>query len=423
MINQEERQPAETALILGFQHSGISVQEAEALLDELESLVRTMGLDVLAKRLVKLDRPQPRLYTGTGKADEMVRLAEDLDADCIIFDDSLSPSQQRNWEELSGRCVIDRQEVILDIFAARASTREAVLQVALARMEYSLPRLTRAWTHLSRQKGGTKGTRGEGETQLEVDRRIVLRKISKLKKELIRVRRQRGTMRKKREEKGVPMAGLIGYTNAGKSSLLKTLAGGEIFVEDKLFATLDPTTRRVSLSEGGEILITDTVGFVRKLPHNLVEAFRSTLEETFHSDFLIHVIDASSPEAEEQAVTTLGVLEELGTEEKEILTVFNKIDLLGKDGISPVLENHFPEAVSISAATGEGIEEFRQRLDELIRKTRNVHSFLLPADRFDLAAYLHRAGVVMNEEHTPEGIRITASVPEEASGRLAAFRE
>ncbi|MBI9103588.1 MAG: GTPase HflX [Spirochaetales bacterium] len=422
MIEQDERQPAETALLAGFHHKGTSLQEAEALLDELESLVTTMGLEVLGKILIKIDRPQARLYTGTGKAEEISEMAEELDADCIIFDDPLSPSQQRNWEEITGRCVIDRQEVILDIFAARASTREAVLQVALARMEYSLPRLTRAWTHLSRQKGGTKGTRGEGETQLEVDRRIVLRKISKLKKELIKIRKQRSTMRKRRETRGVPAAGLVGYTNAGKSSLLKALAGGEIFVEDKLFATLDPTTRRVELSEGDEILMTDTVGFVRKLPHGLVEAFRSTLEETLHSDFLIHVVDASSPEALDQAVTTLKVLEEIGIEEKEILTVFNKEDLLREEGIAADLIERFPEAHVISTETGSGMEELKTAIEKIIRESRGVATYLLPPDRYDLAAYIHRSGTIISEEHSHAGTKITARIPEEAEGRLANFR-
>ena len=381
-----------------------------------------MGLMVLDTVLIKIDRPQARLYTGTGKADEINRLADELDADCLIFDDPLSPSQQRNWETLTGRCVIDRQEVILDIFAARASTREAVLQVALARMEYSLPRLTRAWTHLSRQKGGTKGTRGEGETQLEVDRRIVLRKISKLKKELITVRKQRSTMRKRRETGGAVTAGLVGYTNAGKSSLLKALAGGDIFIEDKLFATLDPTTRRVELSGGDEILITDTVGFVRKLPHDLVEAFRSTLEVTLHADFLLHVVDASSPEALDQARTTLKVLEELGVEEKEILTIFNKEDLLGGEGISADLADRFQEAMIVSTKTGQGLEAFKAVLENKVRENRSTGTYLLPPDRYDLAAYLHRSGTILKEEHLAEGTRITVRLSREAAGRMEPYK-
>ena len=228
-----------------------------------------------------------------------------MEADCSIFDDDISPSQQRNWEALSELCVIDRREVILDIFTARANTREAVLQVGLARMEYSLPRLTRAWTHLSRQRGGARGNRGEGETQLEVDRRIVLRKINRMKKELIKVKSNRATMRRLRTSIPEPTASLVGYTNAGKSSLLNALSGTDVFVENKLFATLDTTARKISPEGGKQFLLTDIVGFIRKLPHSLVETFKSTLEETHYADFLLLLLDASSPEVIHHYETTM----------------------------------------------------------------------------------------------------------------------
>ena len=257
----------ETALLVCVRLPGMSSTELDYMKEELSNLIDTMGLKVLEVVTATLKKPTPRYFVGSGKAQEIADYAKELEADCIVFDDDLSPSQQRNWEELSGVCVIDRHEVILDIFANRATTKEATLQVGLARMEYSLPRLTRAWTHLSRQRGGTKGTRGEGETQLEVDRRIVLRKISKFKAELKKVRSNRATLRKQRTSIPIPTASIVGYTNAGKSSLLNALTGADVFIEDKLFATLDPTTRRVKLKGGNEILLTDTVGFIRKLPH------------------------------------------------------------------------------------------------------------------------------------------------------------
>lgn len=422
MIGQEESVPAESAYLIGIKDRDTSDDKAAALLDELGSLVETMGLSIIGQEVVKIDNPQARLYLGTGKAAEVMEVAKESGADCIVFDVSLSPSQQRNWERLSGLCVIDRQEVILDIFAARASTREAVIQVALARMEYSLPRLTRAWTHLSRQRGGSKGTRGEGETQLEVDRRIVLKKISKMKKELLKIRSQRATQRKQRQAVPCPTAGLVGYTNAGKSSLLKALSGKEIFVEDKLFATLDPTTRRVDLGGGEELLVTDTVGFVRNLPHDLVEAFRSTLEETLTSDFLIHVLDASSPEVLDHARTTLQVLEEVGAGDKPVFTVFNKRDLCDSTELPWYLKERFPESHFISTHTGEGMPELIQALERQVRQSLKAGRYLIPQDRYDLVAYAHRSGKIIEEKHTDEGTLITTRLSAEAAGRLEGYR-
>jgi GTP-binding protein HflX len=257
----------ERAILIGLHDNQTDYHEAEEHLEELEELVKNLDIPVIDRLLVNLKVPMARYLLGSGKAEEIAELADEQQADCLIFDGELSPSQQRNWEKLTKKCVIDRQEVILDIFANRASTREAVLQVELARMQYSLPRLTRAWTHLSRQRGGAKGTRGEGEKQIEADRRMVQQRISQLHRELKEVRKHRQTQRKSRERHQMPHAAIVGYTNAGKSSLLNRLCDSNVLVEDKLFATLDPTTRKVKLSNNQELLLTDTVGFVRKLPH------------------------------------------------------------------------------------------------------------------------------------------------------------
>lgn len=410
----------ETALLVVPRFQGESERESRSALDELESLVDTMGLETARGIIAPLRKPASRYFFGSGKADEIVELADELDVDCIIFDEDLSPSQQRNWEALSKRCVIDRHEVILDIFAARASTREAVLQVGLARMEYSLPRLTRAWTHLSRQRGGSRGTRGEGETQLEVDRRIVLRKISRMKQELIQVRKNRGVMRKQREAVPLPTAAIVGYTNAGKSSLLHSLTGAEVLIEDKLFATLDPTTRRIKLDGGNELLLTDTVGFIRKLPHDLVDAFKSTLEETALADFLLLMVDASDQELEEHLKVTKQVLNEIGAGEKPVLICFNKTDLCTPAELHG-LEMRFPDAVFFSIRSGEGLDKLPAALERMLYGGLIRHSYRLPASRHDLVALAHRTGKVHGEEYLEEEIILDATVPPKTDGVLRSF--
>lgn len=338
---KEKPKMVERALLVGVYRRGDDERIARNLLDELAELTRTLGIGIVGDQLVRIQQPQPKFFVGSGKAEEICELARELQADVIVFDNELTPAQQRSWESHSKLCVIDRHEVILDIFAKRAQTKEARLQVALARMEYSLPRLTRAWTHLSRQGGGV-GAKGEGETQLETDRRLVRKRIDKLKTELTEVRARRATQRKQRERVPVPHAAIVGYTNAGKSSLLKRMTEADVLVADKLFATLDTTTRRIELPNNRPLLLTDTVGFVRNLPHDLVDAFKATLEEAVLADFLIHVVDASQPDAIAFHKTTLDVLQELGAEEKPILTVFNKIDLAEPEQLRP-LRLHFPE--------------------------------------------------------------------------------
>src|ERR1700674_5618309 len=324
---KERPKQVQRALLIGVFKDGEQKEESESLLAELDALVDTLEIPVIDRLLVKVQARNARYFVGSGKAEEIAEHAKQLEVDVIVFDNGLSPAQQRNWEALSGMAVIDRQEVILDIFAKRAQTREARLQVDLARMEYSLPRLTRAWSHLSRQGGGL-GGKGEGETQLETDRRLIRKQIDRLKSDLELVRLRRATQRKQRQRLPLPSAAIVGYTNVGKSALLKKLTGAHVLVEDKLFATLDTTTRRVMLPSGQSLLLTDTVGFIRNLPHRLIEAFKATLEEAVLSDFLIHVLDASHPRVFDFYQTTMRVLGELGADAKRMITVLNKIDLV-----------------------------------------------------------------------------------------------
>ena len=337
----------------------------------------------------------------------------------IVLDEALSPAQQRNWEEQSGLAVIDRQEVILEIFSDRAHTREATLQVALARMEYSLPRLTRAWMHLSRQRGkGAMG--GEGETQLEVDRRIVRDRIAHLKVELANVVKQRGVQRTRRQRIPIPTCAIVGYTNAGKSTLLNTLTGAHIYVADKLFATLDPTTRQLVLRGNQKLLITDTVGFIRRLPHNLVEAFKATLEEVVVADFLIHVLDVTNPNFEHHHATTMSVLAELGAADKTIITVFNKID--ASDSLMRRRARQLvPDALFVSAHTRAGLDTLEARCLELIADTLGSTELLVPHDRYDVIARLHKLGHIHEQEHEDAGVRIKGRFPATQAGFFAPF--
>src|SRR5215472_10017448 len=366
MINVTQKpNRVERALLVGVFKEAAQKQDAESLLDELNSLVKTLGIPIAESLLVRVMEPSPRYFVGSGKAEEIFSRSRCVGADVIIFDNELSPAQQRNLESLVGIAVIDRQEVILDIFAQRAQTKEARLQVELARMEYSLPRLTRAWGHLNRQ-GGELGGKGEGETQLETDRRLVRRRIDRLKEDLELVRSRRATQRKKRVRLPLPNCAIVGYTNAGKSALLKKLTGAQVLVEDKLFATLDTTTRRVELPTGQGLLLTDTVGFVRNLPHRLVEAFKATLEEAVLADFLVHVLDASHPHVYDFFETTMQVLAELGADSKRMITVLNKIDRVEDQATIHTLRLHFPDAVFLSVRTGEGIEELLYRMADML---------------------------------------------------------
>ncbi len=409
------------AFLVTLQPPGETESRASGHLDELKGLVRTLGMETLEGIVVRHREKHPRLLVGSGKATEIADRAKELGADLVIFDDELSPSQQRNWESDTGLTVIDRQEVILEIFCDRALTREAVLQVALARMQYSLPRLARSYTDLSRQRGGARGNRGGGEMQLEVDRRVILDKIDKLKDELVLVRQHRDRTRQRRDRGSLPTASIVGYTNAGKSTLLNRLADANILQEDKLFATLDPTTRRTPLGGGVDILLTDTVGFIQKLPHHLVDAFHSTLEEAVQADFLVHVVDASHPDWEVQRQTTLSVLGSLGASDKPQLLVFNKIDALGDEVTRRGLELQFPEAVFVSLRQGTGVEELKRRMVAAVKAVHSPRKIRLPLDRGDLVGYLYKNAQVLTERYTEDSIEIEALIPPAALAAVAAF--
>jgi GTPase len=410
---------AQRAFLIGVQDQEMPEGEGEELLAELTELVENLGLSIVRATLVKLRNLSPALYLGKGKAQELAALAKEDGAEVIVFDSALSPAQQRNWEELAGMAVIDRQEVILEVFADRAHTREAVLQVALARMEYSLPRLTRAWTHLSRQRGrGSMG--GEGETQLEQDRRVVRNRIAHLKEELAQVVRQRGIQRTRRVRVPLPTASIVGYTNAGKSSLLNRLTGSHVLAENKLFATLDPTTRQLVLKGNQKLLLTDTVGFIRRLPHGLVEAFKATLEEVLVADFLIHVVDITSPHFEKHRATTLSVLAELGAGDCPVVNVFNKVDLADAAEIRAARQA-VPDALFVSALSGAGIAALEDRCREMIADGLGSVRLLIPLDRYDIVARLHELGNVQVQEHREDGVLVTGRFPASQNGALAPF--
>lgn len=411
---KEKPRMVERAMLIGITLPGDDDSTTRSLLDELRELVTTLGIGLQHEVQLSIRKPQAKFLLGTGKAEELIAEAKAHDCDVIVFDNELTPAQQRNWEQAADDkiLVIDRQEVILDIFGKRAQTKEAVLQVELARLEYNLPRLKSAWSHLSRQRGGGSTQRDAGETQQELDQRMVRTQITRVKRELESVIQHRHVQRKKRMTVPVPTCAIVGYTNAGKSSLLNQLTNSDILAEDKLFATLDPTSRRCPLPSGQPLIVTDTVGFVRNLPHRLVNAFKATLEEAVVSSFLIHVLDVNSPEIEAHAETTLSVLRGLGADEKKIITVFNKVDDLWSEDIRLTLSFRYPEALFVSAHTGEGIPELLERMEAIVEADFAQLRLLIPHDRYDLVARLHREGGVRKEEARDDGTYIVGSVPE-----------
>ena len=412
MIETSERgNKVEKALLIGVAFNSNEIKEVQTLLEELEELVETLGIKIVRSEIISVRTPNAGLLMGKGKAEYVHELAKAHECDVIIFDNELSPGQQRNWEKLTDITVIDRQEIIIDIFAQRAQTKEAVLQVELARMEYMLPRLKRAWTHLSRQRGGGAMQRGEGEQQLQVDRRLIRKRITTLKKELSEVIQHRGIQRKRRMKVPLPTAAIIGYTNAGKSSLLNALTGSEVLSEDKLFATLDPTTRRLKLPTGQVLLLTDTVGFVRRLPHRLVEAFKATLEEAIVGEFLIHVVDLCSPDLEHHMATTSRVMAELGVEDKPTLIAFNKIDKINDPVLINSLKAQYPDSVFISAVTQEGLDQLIEKFEAKLEHEIVRLNLLFPHDRYDLVSQLHELGAVRSEKAEAEGVIVSANIP------------
>lgn len=418
----------ERAFLIGVYFDRADEERAQSLLEELTELVTTLGIGIVGKQCIFVRNRNKRYLTGTGKAEEMIDEALSLESDCIIFDNELSPSQQRTWEEDSSITVLDREEVILDIFKMRAQTKEARLQVELARMQYSLPRLARMWTHLDRQGGGGGGggkgaARGEGEQQIEVDRRLARKRIDRIKSELEDVRRNRETQRKQRSDEGIGQASIVGYTNAGKSSLLNSLAGADVLAEDKLFATLDPTTRRLELPDGQPLLMTDTVGFVRNLPHRLVEAFKATLEEAILADFLVHVLDASSQEIFSFYETTVSVLKELGAAEKPTVLVLNKMDLVADDEERvQELKAHFGEdAVFLSVATGEGMDALIGKMSDLMVDRVARLKLRIPQARQDVIALLHREAKILSTDYEGNDVLLTSIVPHALRHRVEKF--
>lgn len=383
-------------------------------LQELKGLVQTLGFDIIQRLTLSRMEVQPAYGMGKGKAQEICDLAHQIEADCIIFDFNLEPRKQRNWEELTNLSCFDRQEVIIRIFADRAQTKEAVLQVELARLSYSLPRLSHMRKDFARQRGGAFGAKGSGETQLELDQRLIREKIVALKRELAEIELNRQTQRKQRDKN--PSCALVGYTNAGKSSLLNALTGADAFVENKLFATLDPLTRRLPLNESAGVLITDTVGFISNLPHHLIDAFKSTLEEAACADLLLIVLDATDPEAEFQYNTVCTVLEEIGATKNPRLILLNKID---KAEDNPeqlnILRHKFPDALCISAREEIGFLDLKDKIYELLYG--EICEYILPATQSVLITELRKAGCITSEEWLDDGVHITAR----ATGRLKAI--
>jgi GTP-binding protein HflX len=420
MIETRPMRTQERALLIGLERQGVSKWELRDSLEELRELASSAGAKVVDTVTQKLPKPTAPYYIGRGKAESIKDSCQNQQVTSVIFNDELSPAQGRNLENLFARKVVDRTQLILDIFAQRARSREGRLQIELAQLQYLLPRLTRMWHHLSRQTGGI-GTRGPGETQLEVDRRRVQERIARLERELEAVRKTRAIQREGRKRHQWPVAAVVGYTNAGKSTLLNLLTGADVVAEDKLFATLDPTTRSFVLPNKQRVLLTDTVGFLRKLPHTLIESFKATLEEVSEADLLIHIVDLSHPRVDEQMQAVDGVIKELDAYGKQTLIVFNKIDNLPNRELADSYLNRFPGSVAISARTGEGLNRLVQALEDALSSWRLRSRFRIPANESALIAEIHRVGHVLELRYEGSDAVIVAHVPPHLEQKLANY--
>lgn len=405
--------PPSRAILVGVKLRDTLMHETEESLQELRQLTETAGIEVVCETIQSRNVPNPTYFIGEGKVEELKDVVAELEADAIIFDEELSPAQTRNIENTLDTATVDRTGLILQVFAQRALTSEARLQVALAQLEYALPRLTRMWTHLSRIAtsggSGSGALRGPGETQLEMDRRWVRRQISQVKKALETVEKRRQVQRRNRAEK--IKVSLVGYTNAGKSTLFNTLTGENVLAEDKLFATLDSTTRRVSLPENQNILLSDTVGFIKKLPHQLVAAFKATLEEVTEADLLLHVVDISHPEAEAQIAAVDTVLQELDASDIPMIMAFNKIDQLEKEDQLHILKARYPEAIPISAQRGDGIETLMEALAQRFASHGTMIDLSIPYTEGKALDMLYKHGTVLGTEYAEDAVHVKARLP------------
>jgi len=415
-----ERTKREQIVLVGVTLPGHTDGDTEASLDELALLIDTAGADEAGRMIQRRDHPDHTWFIGKGKVDELKDICLAVDADTVVFENELAPAQQYNLEKVLGRTAIDRTAVILDIFAQNAHTLEGKAQVELALLRYRLPRLRRGATaKLSQQRGGVGSRFGSGETKLEVDRRRIMRRITKLESDLKDLSATRDLQRKSRSRSGLAAVTIVGYTNAGKSTLLNHLTRAGVLVEDRLFATLDPTTRRLSLPGGEPVLITDTVGFVRNLPHGLIEAFKSTLEVAGRGDYLVHVVDCTSPDPEGQIAAVREVLGEIGALHLSELLVFNKRDAAPEVAANLVARHE--GSVSVSAVTGDGIDGFLQALSDRLRALSKIVELVIPYDRGDLLAAVHREGEVLSTHHGEDGVRVRARLADASAGRLAEF--